>query len=292
MKILVTGGAGRLGSQVCRLLAATDADVRAFDLPQADFGNVDGIAGITSLKGDLTNPSDLEHAVAGVETVVHLAAILPPHSENNREQTLLVNVGGTEGLAKAVTTHVPDAHLVFASSVVVYGPCDQTDVVVSASQPVNPVTVYAESKVAAENVVRDLMPSATIVRISGVAVAAVLEPPDPWPFTSEQRMEFVLADDVADAIVRLAQLPKPDGHVVHVAGGETWRITGKRYAGDYLEALGLPEDVASYLESSQAFAWYEPTPLLYELGFEPTSYAAYMERVRLSVKAFMAEAEV
>ena len=287
----MTGGAGRLGTQVCQMLASSGAEVRAFDLARADFGNVEGVEGVTVVKGDLTKPSDLQGVIADVKTVVHLAAILPPHAESNREQTFRVNVEGTESLLQAVRRYGADPHFVFASSVVVYGACDQSDAIVLTSQAVNPSTIYAESKVAAERVVRDLMPSATIARISGVAVAAVLEPPEPWPFTSEQRMEFVLAEDVADAIVRLAGITTPAGHVVHVSGGESWRITGQQYAGDYLEALGLPVDVASYLESSQAFAWYEPTPLLYELGFEPTTYADYMERVRLSVKAFMAEAE-
>lgn len=287
----MTGGAGRLGTQVSRMLASSGAEVRAFDLPQADFAHVEGVEGVTVVKGDLTKPSDLQDVIADVETVVHLAAILPPHSERNREQTFRVNVEGTETLLHAVRRHGADPHLVFASSVVVYGACDQSDAIVSTSHTINPSTIYAESKVAAEHVVKDLVPSATIARISGVAVAAVLEPPEPWPFTSEQRMEFVLAEDVADAIVRLAGLSKPEGHVVHVSGGESWRITGQRYARDYLEALGLPADIATYLENSQAFAWYEPSPLLYELGFEPTAYSVYMERVRLSVKAFMAEAE-
>ncbi len=232
----------------------------------------------------------MRDAVSDTDVLVHLAAVLPPHSESNRKLTFAVNVEGTQNLVDALHKYAADAALVFASSVVVYGATDDALDPIDHTQQLDPKTIYAESKVAAETVVRESGAQWTIARISGVAVAEVLEPPAPWPFTRTQRMEFVLADDVADAIARLAQVEEPDGETVHISGGATWRITGDQYATDYLNTLGLPEDITSYLTTSQAFGWYKPSALLHDLGFKPTSYEAYLKKVQAAVTAFMDEA--
>ncbi|MBM4438317.1 MAG: hypothetical protein FJ029_14085 [Actinobacteria bacterium] len=123
-----------------------------------------------------------------------------------------------------------------------------------------------------------------------MAVAEVLEPPDPWPFTRQQRLEFVLREDVAAALALAAQSDSLTGLTVHVAGGPTWRMTGERYALDYLQALGLPADMATFLDAPRAFDWYAPSSALTRAGFAPTPYPAYLDRLRAAVQAFIAEA--
>ena len=279
-----------MGTQVCRLLADAGHTVRAFDLPQANFAHLDELPGVSAQRGDLTIPDDARDAVRNTDILVHLAAVLPPQAESNRKITFAVNVDGTQNLVDALHDRATNTSLVFASSVVVYGATDAVLDPIDHTQPLCPKTIYAESKAAAETVVRESGTQWTIARISGVAVSAVLEPPKPWPFTRTQRMEFVLADDVADAIARLAQVEEPDGKTVHISGGSTWRITGGQYATDYLNALGLPEDITSYLTTSQAFGWYKPSAALQDLGFKPTSYETYLEKVQAAVTAFMDEA--
>ena len=279
-----------MGTQVCRLLADAGHTVRAFDLPQANFAQLDELPGVSAQRGDLTIPDDARDAVRNTDILVHLAAVLPPQSESNRKMTFAVNVDGTQILVDALHDRAANTSFVFASSVVVYGATDAVLEPIDHTQPLCPKTLYAESKAAAEAVVRESGTQWTIARISGVAVSAVLEPPKPWPFTRIQRMEFVLADDVADAFARLAQVEEPDGQTVHISGGSTWRITGGQYATDYLNALGLPEDITSYLTISQAFGWYKPSAVLHDLGFKPTSYETYLEKVQAAVTAFMDEA--
>ena len=195
---LVTGGAGRIGSQVCRELAAAGYEVRAFDLPNVSFAALDGLPGVTPVPGELTSTADVRAAAAGVDLAVHLAALLPPVSEADRDRTMAVNVEGTHILVQALTSVAPAAGLVFSSSVVVYGDTSAAEPPVNPGRPLHPQEIYAQSKAAAEAVVRESGLHWCILRISGVAVAEVLEPPDPWPFTPTQRMEFVLREDVAE----------------------------------------------------------------------------------------------
>ena len=58
---------------------------------------------------------------AGVSAVMHLAAILPPASERNRERTLAINVDGTMHIIRAMEANAREAVLVFSSSVSTYG---------------------------------------------------------------------------------------------------------------------------------------------------------------------------
>ena len=284
---LVTGGAGRIGSHVCTLLARAGFDVRAFDLPGVDFGTATASPGVTAVRGELTDPADVHAAAEGVSVAVHLAALLPPASEHDRAHTMAVNLDGTRLLVESLTELSPTARLLFSSSVVVYGDTSDREPPVSTDWPLRPLDIYAESKVAAERAVRESGLAWTILRIAGVATADVLEPPDPWPFTRTQRLEFVLREDVANALALVASTDRLDGRILHVAGGTSWRMRGERYALDYLQTLGLPDDVATFLERPLAFDWYEPAPELSAIGFQATTYEDYLQRMNDAISAFV-----
>jgi nucleoside-diphosphate-sugar epimerase len=69
--VLVTGSTGRIGRAVCAELRGRGHRVRGFDrLPSATTGEPAG----DQVTGDLARPDDLARAMAGMETVVHLAA--------------------------------------------------------------------------------------------------------------------------------------------------------------------------------------------------------------------------
>lgn len=96
-KILVTGGAGFIGSHVVRaLLQHYDAPVRVLHLPKENLLNLQGLD-VELFPGDMTNPQDVDAAVAGCDIVFHLAAVyalwLPDMSLMQR-----VNVDGANNL--------------------------------------------------------------------------------------------------------------------------------------------------------------------------------------------------
>ena len=94
--ILITGGAGSVGKRLVDRFLKAGRSVRVFDLPIMDFTDLESLDGVEILRGDITNSSDVQNAVTNISGAVHLAAILPPNSEKNKDITFAVNVGGTK----------------------------------------------------------------------------------------------------------------------------------------------------------------------------------------------------
>ena len=150
MKVLVTGGAGFIGANLVRALAADGDTVRVLD----DFStgrqaNLDGVAGdVEVIEGDVRDPLAVRKAVAGVEVVHHLAA-LPSvaRSVADPRASHEVNVDGT----LTVLLEARDAQvrrLVYASSSSVYG--NTPTLPKHEDMPVSPRSPYAAAKLAGE----------------------------------------------------------------------------------------------------------------------------------------------
>ena len=120
---LVTGGAGFIGSHLVRRLVAAGARVRVLDLfTTGRRENLADVAGrIELIEGDVGDVATVRRAIAGVEYVLHLAALVSvPQSIDCPERNFEVNVVGTHNLLLAAR----DAgvrRLVFSSSCAVYG---------------------------------------------------------------------------------------------------------------------------------------------------------------------------
>ena len=165
--VLVTGGAGFIGSHLCEALLARGARVRVLD----DFstGRWENLARIHSdievIEGGLESASAVERAVAGVDSIAHLAARSSVvESIGARELYWRVNVEGTATLfAAAAAARV--RRVVFAASSSAYGDRAPThdqahdqahDVPQDESMQPHPASPYAASKVEGERLVRAL----------------------------------------------------------------------------------------------------------------------------------------
>jgi len=98
--ILVTGGAGSMGRLVSENLINHGHQVNIFDLPQANYESFDS-SKTKIFKGNL-NDSSIEESIVGMDTVIHLAAILPPTANINPELAEKVNVEGTRNLLSCI----------------------------------------------------------------------------------------------------------------------------------------------------------------------------------------------
>ena len=76
MKILVTGGTGRIGANLVVRLLDAGHSIRSFVYPgdASRAGKLDAYDGVETVFGDLRNPDDVGKAVAGVDAIYHLAA--------------------------------------------------------------------------------------------------------------------------------------------------------------------------------------------------------------------------
>jgi len=153
MKVLVTGGAGYIGSLLCRQLLQSAHDVRAFD---SLLHGGDALCSLypedrfAFLAGDLRSASDLERAVDGVDAVVHLGAIVGDPA-CARDKSLSLEVNHTASLhlfdlAKSAGVK----RFIFASTCSNYGRMADPDQLVDEEAELRPVSLYAETKVAVE----------------------------------------------------------------------------------------------------------------------------------------------
>ena len=146
-KLLITGGAGFIGSTLAKIARIQGWEVRILDnLSTGLKSTADELMGqgIEAILGDIRDVEVLNSAVQDCDAVVHLAAqVSVPLSVSNPEETMSINVDGTSKVIAACLKHGVK-RLVMASSAAVYGeaeslPLKEED----AGQVLSP---YAESK--------------------------------------------------------------------------------------------------------------------------------------------------
>ncbi|MGE5174999.1 MAG: NAD-dependent epimerase/dehydratase family protein [Hyphomicrobiales bacterium] len=149
--VLVTGGAGYIGSILVRELLEADVRVRVLD--RFLFGG-EGLAGVQDhpalelFPRDLRDPRVHAEALAGVETVVHLAAIVGDKAcAVDEERAVQTNWTATVSLARAAKARGV-RRFVFASTCSVYG--EGREEVLTEESPVRPLSLYAETRWHAE----------------------------------------------------------------------------------------------------------------------------------------------
>lgn len=148
MKIVVTGGAGFIGANLCRQLVASGIDeiVVIDDLSTGFRSNLDGVD-VHLREGSILDRALLDDAVHGAHSVVHLAARPSvPRSIVDPVASHEANATGTLYVLEAARKH--GAHVVLASSSSVYG----SNPILPKSEDLNtmPMSPYAVSKLAAE----------------------------------------------------------------------------------------------------------------------------------------------
>jgi nucleoside-diphosphate-sugar epimerase len=289
--ILITGGAGSVGRNLVARCRAGGYTVRVFDLPVCDFTGLEGESGIEVVKGDITQVATVEQAVQGAGAVMHLAALLPPVSERDRVRTFAINVDGTATIIRAMERFAKDAVLVFSSSVSTYGNTTAETPPLRVEHPQTALDIYAESKIASERLVRQASLHTVVLRIAGIAVPVLQEPPPVWPFTAEQRLEMIHRDDVVTALYKALITPQAYGHTLNIAGGPTWQMTGQQYVANLYEMIGVPIEMATFRRPDEAgwVDWYDTAASERLLGYQEHSYSAYLDTLRAEVERMLAD---
>ncbi len=144
MKVLVTGGAGFIGSNLVALLVQKGVTVRVLD--SLVSGKRERIpTGVQFIKGDIRDLEDIKSALDGITHVVHLAALVSvSESMKDPVSTYDVNVIGAENVLQA-TRGTGVKRFVYATSAAVYG--DDPSLPKKESSPLSPQSPYALSKV-------------------------------------------------------------------------------------------------------------------------------------------------
>ena len=150
MKVLVTGGAGYIGSVLVRQLLQNQFKVRVID--SLKFGG-DALFDVMLhpdfefMKGDVRNESDVDKALEDIDAVVHLAAIVgDPACKKFSEEANETNWNASVQLFKKAEK-AGVKRFVFASTCSNYGKMENADDFVTENSELRPVSLYAELKV-------------------------------------------------------------------------------------------------------------------------------------------------
>ena len=150
MKVLVTGGAGYIGSVLVRQLLSKGYQVRAFD--SLKFGG-DALYDVMLnddfefMLGDIRDSSAVAKALEGIDAVAHLAAIVgDPACKKYSDEAKETNWTGSVALFEAAEK-AGVQRFVFASTCSNYGKMPDPDSFVTETSALNPVSLYAELKV-------------------------------------------------------------------------------------------------------------------------------------------------
>jgi UDP-glucose 4-epimerase len=238
VRVLVTGGAGFIGSHVVDRLRAHGHEPRIFDLvasPHHPPGEVD------TFVGDLLDPAAVRAALRDCAAVAHLAAVADVDrvvAEPDRAER--VNVGGTRVLLESARAQGV-GRVVYASTVWVYGDTNGAGPQDEDAPLPMPSHLYTATKLAGEmychaygelfgvehTVLRFGIPYGPRSRLAAVVAAFVARALDGEPLRiagdGTQSRRFVYVEDLADGVVG-ALAPSAAGRVYNLVGDESVSI--------------------------------------------------------------------
>jgi UDP-glucose 4-epimerase len=309
VKVLVTGGAGFIGSHIVRRMLDLEHEVVVLDnFSTGRRSNLEAVASEVELhEGDVGCLEHVEHAVAGCDAVFHEAALPSvPRSIADPLSSHQANATGTLNVLVAARD-AGARRVVVASSSSIYG--SVPDLPKHESMPTLPMSPYAVSKLAAESYCRswfDLYGLETVaLRYFNVfgprqdplsAYAAVVprfiaaykaaEPPVIFG-DGKQSRDFTYVDNVVDANLGALESPTAPGRVYNIACNDS--VTLNELADELRELMGAvtrpvhaaprPGEVRHSLASIDAARK--------DLGYEPQ--VGLREGLRRTVAAFELE---
>ena len=152
MTVLVTGGAGYLGSVLAAQLLADGRKVRVLDSLMYGGEALLGLYpydGFEVVRGDIRDKDTIDRALDGATHVVHLAAIVgDPACKREPDLARAVNLDASLSLYERAAGRVE--RFVFASTCSNYGRMGDPSEYVTEDSPLQPLSLYAETKVAVE----------------------------------------------------------------------------------------------------------------------------------------------
>lgn len=204
-KILVTGGAGYIGSHLIRQLLEKNYEVVVLDnfiYGRKGMESIKSNAHLRIVEGDIRHIEDVVSAMKGAYGVIDLAAFVgDPVCKIDEDTTLTINYEATKAVC-GIVEYLKVKRFIFASTCSIYG--YGREVFTEESAP-NPLSLYAESKLKSEEVIlKDTSGvSSTILRLATV-------------YGVSQRMRY-------DLVLNILSARAVKEKEITICGGAQWR---------------------------------------------------------------------
>jgi len=285
MNVLLTGALGNIGLQTLLALLQAGHTVKAFDLPSPNNKKVDQRNRLYAknhlelIWGDILDESLLKKSVAGIDAVIHLAAVLPPVSDLNPELAYTVNVQGTKKLIQVMEEYAPKARFIFTSTVGVNGyqspwQDNESPVLRTSTDAFNPVDTYSKHKVECEKYLRDSNLHWVIMRIGvcfGSEKATKIDLAEcrmQFKVSPNARLEYVHPGDVAIALTNAVTVTDIAGKTLLIGGGEHCQTTFGQMIQKLFNGMGISITHDVYGNDNYFTEWLDTTESQRLLNFQ------------------------
>ena len=217
MKVLVTGGAGYLGSVLSRKLLEKGYQVRVVDSMWYGMEPIEKLLNDKNfelIQGDIRNLVLTVKSLMEVDAVIHLASIVGmPASSIEPRTSEEINYLATKNIAELCHLHEIGTYI-FASTCSVYG--SQPNVLITEKSKLEPIDYYAKQKYLSERAIGWLNPAPTILRfgtlfglsprmrfdlVINLFVAQALKEGKITVFGGHQYRPFLHVNDAADSLI-------------------------------------------------------------------------------------------
>lgn len=289
MNVLLTGAFGNIGSSTLDELLARGHWVRCFDLPtKSNMHMSRRYADQVQLHwGDLRDEEAVSTAMKGVDSVIHLAFVIPAlsatgrGSEENPGWSYDVNVGGTRNIINAIKDSDPQPRLIFSSSLHIYGSTQHIPPPRRTSDRPAPIEHYARHKVECEHLIRDSGICWSILRLAASLPVRLILDETMFEVPLDNRIEFVHTRDVGLAIAHALENDEVWGQVWHIGGGEKCQLYQREIVERVLEAVGvgmLPENAFTHIP--YPVDWLDTQESQRVLRFQQRTFSDYVRDLR------------
>jgi nucleoside-diphosphate-sugar epimerase len=294
LKIFLTGAFGNVGQNTLKQLIMREHDVTCFDLPNSSnkktCTKLSKKLRFKTIWGNILNKEDLNNGLKGINCIIHLAAIIPPLSEENPELALRVNVDGTRNLIDAAKNLPNKPRFIIASSASVYGVTIDLKPPVKLESPLDPSDNYSRSKVECEKMLKESGLPWMILRLGAVSVEKI-----PHNFDSflslifemplDQRIEFVSSNDCGIAFANAVTIDEVN-KIFLIGGGKNCQLLEKDFLEGFFDAFGLkmlPEKVFKVAKKKEDWFyidWMDTKESQEVLQFQTVTFQQYVNRMK------------
>jgi UDP-glucose 4-epimerase len=259
VRVLLTGPFGNVGSHTLPVLRERGHEVRCFARLSTANRSAARAAGVPVVWGDITDPAAVARAVSDVDVVVHLAALIPPGSDERPDVAHAVNVDGTANVIAACQAQPTPPRLLFSSSMDVHGHTLHKTPPRRVDDPLVATDPYTASKIQGEAMVRDSGLTWSILRLVDVPILGYRDPhPIMFEIGLDNRIEAMHADDAGLALANALETPAIWGRVLFVGGGPTCQLTYREYLTKILAAMGVdPLPESAFATAEYATDWVD-----------------------------------